>query len=179
MHLTRAALTIALAASTASALPMCKADSDCANPRDLNPDNLEAAAGANDDQSTHGSTQARIESGFHSTDMEENLSTNQHAQRNIMKNSGSQGVPNMNSSDIKTDANSVLNGSGQQSEGLIRVSKTPESQFTGQGSSPSSGYNKMPSILQSTSKYQHDNGANGQTNAGSMGHTQSQMSPNH
>jgi hypothetical protein len=180
MQLTRAMLTIALAASTTSALPMCKADSeDCVSPQDLNLDDLEGAAGATDEQSTHGSTQAHIESGFHSSGIEENLTTNQHAQRNIIKNSGSYGMPNMNSSDNKTGANSLLNGSDQQSEGLIQVSMTPESQFAGQGSSRSAGHNSMPSIQQSTSKYQHNNGANGQTNAGSMGHSQNQMSPNH
>jgi hypothetical protein len=180
MQLSRTALTIALVASTASALPRCRTDSeDCASPQDLNRNNPKAATDANGQQSTHGSTQAHMESGFHSTDLKENFSTDQQAQRDMTKNSASQGAPNMNSPAYKQNANPMLNASDKQSEQTIHVMKAAESQSTGQDSTRPSGDNKMPYIEQSISGYKHQNGANSQTNAGRMGHTQNQMNSNH
>ncbi|KAK4041861.1 hypothetical protein C8A01DRAFT_14433 [Parachaetomium inaequale] len=161
MQLTRTVLTIALAANTASALPLCTSG-DCANALEPSGDGLDAASVPHEKRS-HTSAHPHVDIGSHSSDAKDAFSSNQRTEKEAMDNHQSPGTPQIKTLGHGQGVNALPTGSGEQSEQMIHVSEThdDESQFGNQDSARSSGYNGMPSIQQNAMENKHDNTENG------------------
>jgi hypothetical protein len=153
MQLIRTALTIALAANTANALPLCTSG-DCANALEPNWDGFDAASVPHEKRS-HTSAHPHANIGSHSNDVDDELSSDQRTEKEAMNNHHSPDTPQ-----IKTYGQEVNALPTGQPDSVVHITMTPEFQFAGQDSAHSSGFDKMDSIQQNVMEAQHDNTAN-------------------
>ncbi|KAK3299730.1 uncharacterized protein B0H64DRAFT_447548 [Chaetomium fimeti] len=163
MQITRLVVTFALAVSTASALPRGNPGGDCTNSPAASADNLDVTGDTHQKRSFDGSMQPFVKVGVSSNDPHGSSSASQPMHQDAMKENESSGASQTMSMGHEDNRNGHLagpKGSDKQLEGLIHITRAPESQRSAQGSIISCS-NKMPAVQQNAMETLHHGAGKG------------------